>query len=234
MSRVIVVTGASRGIGRATAELFAKRGDSVFTLSRSPCPVAGVTHLSTDFLHPDFADQAAAFFEANLHDKEKIVLIHNAAGMVKDTALTTDASDLEDLLQLNVVAPTVLNKLLFQRMTPGSSILYVGSTLSEKAVAGTSSYVVSKHALAGLAKATCQDLIGTQIHSVCVCPGFTDTEMLREHVGHDEGVLDFLGNMSAFGRLIQPQEIAETLAFCADHPVVNGAILHANLGQKES
>jgi NAD(P)-dependent dehydrogenase (short-subunit alcohol dehydrogenase family) len=58
--------------------------------------------------------------------------------------------------------------------------------------------------------------------------------MLRAHVGDDASVLQVIGGLSTFGRLIEPEEIAETIRFCADHPVINGAVLHANLGQKES
>jgi len=234
MSRIAFITGASRGIGRATAAWFADRDYRVVTASRSPCDVDGVEHHTLDFLADDFEANAQAVVDGLNVDNAVIALVHNAAGMAKDTALTTSAAELQRLLFLNVVAPTVLNRLLFPKMAAGSSILYVGSTLSEKAVAGTSSYVVSKHALAGLAKSTCQDLDGSGVHTACVCPGFTDTEMLREHVGHDEGILEALGGMSTMGRLIQPDEIAATLGFCAEHPVINGAILHANLGQKES
>ena len=42
------------------------------------------------------------------------------------------------------------------------------------------SYVVSKHALVGMMRATCQDLAGREIHTACICPGFTDTEMFRD------------------------------------------------------
>jgi NAD(P)-dependent dehydrogenase (short-subunit alcohol dehydrogenase family) len=83
-------------------------------------------------------------------------------------------------------------------------------------------------------KATCQDLSGKQIHTACVCPGFTDTEMLREHVGHQQEVLTDIASASTFGRLIDPSEIAETIMFAARSPVINGAVMHCNLGQKES
>jgi NAD(P)-dependent dehydrogenase (short-subunit alcohol dehydrogenase family) len=116
-------------------------------------------------------------------------------------------------------------------MKAGSAVIYVGSTLGEKAVAGAASYVTSKHATIGLMRATCQDLAGRGVHTACVCPGFTDTEMLRAHVG-DEGATA-VAAFSAFGRLITPEEIAETVVWAATHPVVNGAVLHANLGQVE-
>jgi NAD(P)-dependent dehydrogenase (short-subunit alcohol dehydrogenase family) len=118
-------------------------------------------------------------------------------------------------------------------MGTGSSILYVGSTLSEKAVANTASYVTSKHAVVGLMRATTQDLIGEKIHSAAVCPGFTATEMLLTHLGDNDEVRAFLEGMSAFHRLIEPKEIAKTLLFCAQNPVINGSVIHANLGQVE-
>ena len=126
-----------------------------------------------------------------------------------------------------------LNRLVLPLMEPGSAILYVGSTLSVKAVANTCSYSASKHALAGLTRATCQDLAGSGIHTACVCPGFTETDMLRELAGHDAAALDGLAQHVTMGRLIDPAEIAETLYFCARQPVMNGAIVQANLGQIE-
>ena len=116
-------------------------------------------------------------------------------------------------------------------MPSGSSILYVGSTLAEKAVPNSYSYVVTKHALIGMMRATCQDLAGRGIHTACICPGFTDTEMLRAHVPDE--AMDAVRGLSAYGRLIEPSEIAHTLHWAAESPVINGAVLHANLGQVE-
>jgi len=131
------------------------------------------------------------------------------------------------------VAPQLLNAKLIPYMQPGSAIIYIGSTLSEKAVAGSFSYVTSKHAIVGMMRATCQDLAGQQIHTTCICPGFTDTEMLREHVGHEQNILAEIGAASTFGRLIEPVEIAQMILFAAKSPVINGAVIHGNLGQIE-
>ena len=136
-------------------------------------------------------------------------------------------------MQVNLIAPVQLNRLVLPLMERGSAILYVGSTLSVKAVANTCSYSTSKHALVGLMRATCQDLAGSGIHTACVCPGFTETDMLRELAGHDAAVLDSLAQNVTMGRLIDPVEIAETLYFCARQPVINGATVQANLGQFE-
>ena len=99
---------------------------------------------------------------------------------------------------------------------------------------GSFSYVISKHAQLGMMRATCQDLMGSGIHTALVCPGFTDTEMLRTHIGTDPEVEQAVASLNSFNRLIDPLEIAELLLWCHQHPVINGAVLHANLGQKEA
>lgn len=119
-------------------------------------------------------------------------------------------------------------------MKSGSSLLYIGSTLSEKAVSNAFSYVTSKHASVGMMRASCQDLAGNGIHTACICPGFTDTDMLRQHVGNQQDVLDAIASMNAFGRLIDDSEIAEYIFWSHNNPVINGSVLHAHLGQLES
>ena len=127
-----------------------------------------------------------------------------------------------------------LNQHLLPLMRTASSVLYIGSTLSEKAVANSFSYVTSKHAQLGMMRATCQDLMGSGIHTAMICPGFTDTEMLRTHLGNDPAVEAAVAGMNSFSRLIEPAEIAELVRWAHHNPVINGAVLHANLGQKES
>ena len=232
-ARTAVITGASKGIGRAVAAAFRAAGDRVVNLSRSPSPVAGVVNCQVDLASADAAAAIQRLARETLA-KGRLALVHNAAVMHKDTAQSTSAASLREALELNLVAPQLLNRALLPLMAEGSAIIYIGSTLSEKAVAGAFSYVVSKHGLAGMMRATCQDLAGTGVHTACICPGITDTEMLRTHAGDDPATLAMLRGLSAFGRLIEPEEIADAVLFAADHPVMNGAVLHANLGQRES
>ena len=229
----LIITGASRGIGLETARLFLEHGYRVINLSRSPAPLEDVLNLKVDLGQPDWDQAAAAELHALLPDKRQLVLIHNAGLLRKDSTSDLSGEALREVLQINLVAPVQLNRLLLPLMAPGSALLYVGSTLSVKVVPNTCSYSISKHALAGLMRATCQDLAGSGIHTACVCPGFTVTDMLRAHVGHDDAVLESLTERVTMGRLIDPVEIAETLYFCARHPVLNGATIQANLGQKE-
>jgi NAD(P)-dependent dehydrogenase (short-subunit alcohol dehydrogenase family) len=229
--KTLLITGASAGIGARTAQRFLDAGYAVVNLSRRPCPVDGVSHVTCDLSAPGFVDAIANTLASHLEGAESLTLVHNAARMASDSAADTGDAELRDVLEINLVAPNALNRFCIPYMKPGSSIVYVGSTLSEKAVPGSYTYVVSKHALIGMMRSTCQDLAGTGIHTACVCPGFTDTEMLREHVPAE--AMEQIQGISAFNRLIDPAEIAETLYFCAGNPVINGAVIHANLGQVE-
>jgi len=162
------------------------------------------------------------------------VLVHNAAMMTKETVSDISADILRNVLQLNVVAAAELNTLVLPRMKQGSSIIYISSTLGQKAVANTHAYVVSKHAVIGQMRATCQDLAGSMIHTAAICPGFTETEMLSEHLGANPEIYQQITANIAHRRLAQPSEIAATIWFASQNPVINGAVLDANLGQIET
>ena len=230
--KTLIITGASKGIGFQVAKMAAEKSYRVINISRSDAAHASIENHNIVLAAPDAADKFALLVE-ELPIDGHITLIHNSAELKSDSAANTATADFRHTLELNVVAPHILNQILIPKMTQGSGIIYVGSTLSEKAVANTYSYVVSKHALIGMMRSTCQDLANTGIHTACVCPGFTDTEMLRAHVGEDAEIIESLSSLSTFGRLVTPEEIANTIVFAAENPVINGAVIHANLCQVE-
>jgi len=233
MKKVLVISGASKGIGLATAKLFQQQGYEVVNLSRSPIPLAGATHISADFSNRNWADNCCEHIVATLAGADQVVLVHNAALLHKGNSVDLDIADLEAALAVNIVAPAILNKIVVGHMPRGSALLYIGSTLAEKAVPNTAPYVISKHAVVGFMRSSCQDLAGRGIHSACICPGFTGTEMLLTHAQGDQGFLDTIAETVTFARLIEPEEIAQSVYFCANSPVINGAVIHANLGQIE-
>ncbi|MCY3640265.1 MAG: SDR family NAD(P)-dependent oxidoreductase [Gammaproteobacteria bacterium] len=229
--KTLIITGASAGIGLATARRFAAAGYAVTNISRRPCPLPSVNHLPGDLSDANFLDALSEPLNEALAGADQVSLIHNASRLLNDSAADTPSDQLRAVMEVNLAAPNTLNRFVIPRMPTGSSILYVGSTLAEKAVPNSYSYVVTKHALIGMMRATCQDLAGRGVHTACVCPGFTDTEMLRAHVPDE--AMDAVRGLSAYGRLIEPSEIADTLHWAAETPVSNGAVLHANLGQVE-
>lgn len=231
---VAIITGASAGIGAATAKAFLDRGDTVIAVARRPCPHTEAISIPTDLTSAESIDALAQQIKLNLDPEAKICLVHNAARMNKDRVDACADDDLRAVLETNIVGINRLNQALLPYMREGSSIVFVGSTLAEKAVPGSFSYVISKHAQLGMMRATCQDLMGSGIHTAMVCPGFTDTEMLRTHLGDNTEVINAIGALNSFSRLVQPNEIASGVVFCHDNPAINGSVFHLNLGQKES
>lgn len=229
-----IITGASKGIGRATARRFVKEGYQVVNVSRTRIEEHDVINCNADLSRPNYIDGIRDSLGELLDDSSTTCLVHNAASMQNDSAISTATDSFREVIEVNLIAMHSLNQLVVPNMQPGSSVIYIGSTLAEKAVPGSYSYVISKHAMIGMMRAMCQDLAGTGIHTACLCPGFTDTEMLREHIDGNEEALASVVAMSSFSRLIDPVEIADAVYFAANSPVINGAVIHANLGQIES
>jgi len=230
---LLIVTGASSGIGRAIATRFVLDGYNVINISRHPCAERGVENIRCDLAVPGAADSLAVALTPWLADAGPVCLVHNASAMHLDRVDNLASADLRAGLELNLVAPNALNRICIPYLRPGSSILYIGSTLAEKAVPGVAGYIIAKHGLVGLMRATCQDLAGRGIHTCMICPGFTDTRQLRALIGDNADTLASITALSAFDRLIEPEEIAAAVAFAARAPVFNGALIHANLGQRE-
>jgi NAD(P)-dependent dehydrogenase (short-subunit alcohol dehydrogenase family) len=232
--KLAIITGASVGIGRAAAQAFMDDGFAAINLSRRDCPLAGVENIHCDLASEESIAAACAALRDTVTGASSVALVYNASQMRKDTVRQCTSDSLRAVLQTNIVGINSLNQQLLPLLPRDSSVLYIGSTLSEKAVGGSFSYVTSKHAQLGMMRATCQDLMGSGIHTALICPGFTDTEMLRTHIGTDPEVEAAIGSLNSYNRLIAPEEIAELIRWSHHNPVINGAVLHANLGQKES
>ncbi len=234
MENILIITGASRGIGYATASLFQRHNWKIINISRTACPLENVTNINIDLSTTDFEHPLRKALEAIIEQKSTICLVHNAFCHVNDSIMAQDPFELTQSLNVSIVSPSIINRILIPLMQDSSSILYIGSTLSEKAVPNAASYVTAKHATVGMMRATCQDLAKQKIHSSCICPGFTNTEMLQQHLNHDPSLLQFVKQKVGQERLIEPGEIAELIYFSAKNPIINGSVIHAHLGQLET
>uniref|UniRef100_A0A7S3G6T5 Uncharacterized protein n=1 Tax=Palpitomonas bilix TaxID=652834 RepID=A0A7S3G6T5_9EUKA len=246
----LIVTGASSGIGEAIAARFATAGWDVTNLSRRPCPVEGVKSKKVDMSDPSDTERVcdevakeldAATSASSQLDQSRLCIVHNAASQPVDSMADPRrrAEDMQKELNIQVVSPSLLTSRLsphLQAWKGGSSVIYIGSTLSEKAVPNKALYSTCKHAMVGMMRATVQDFFGKGVHTALVCPGFTETPLLVNALKDADasGELEkrLLSNVS-FGRMVKPEEIASVVEFVANNPATNGTILHANLGQLE-
>ncbi len=230
MSKLLIISGGSRGIGKAAIALFIQHGWQAINLSRTPCLIEGAEDYCLDLSDEQAVNKCTTSLHDRINDAEQVCLIHNACHLFHDQIGKQDIKLLNRNLELSIISSARLNNAWVSKLAKGSSIFYIGSTLSEMGVSNCASYIIAKHAIVGMMRATCQDLANDGIHTACICPGFTDNEMLREHLT-DDSALNWAKSRVGANRLITANEIAELLWFSANNPAINGAVLHANLGQ---
>jgi NAD(P)-dependent dehydrogenase (short-subunit alcohol dehydrogenase family) len=230
MNKYLVITGGSRGIGKKTAEYFQQQHWKIINISRSPCTTLEIINVNIDLSSSKNIQMHEKELQSAIQHSSQICLVHNAAFYKKDCVDSILLDDIHTTLETNLISSIALNKIFIPLMLPQSSIIYIGSTLATKAVSGSASYIISKHALIGLMKATCQDLLHKNIYTCCICPGLVNTDLLQ--IAVEEVVIQNILKTQVMGkRLIEPQEIAQLIYFCANNTMINGATIHANLGQ---
>lgn len=246
--RVALVTGASRGIGRATAVALAREGVKVALLARdedeasgqeavAACQAAGSEAL---WLAADVASEEqvrAAFDRLDEQWGRLDVLVNNAGIYTKGDVLSTSLDDWERVQSVNVTGAFLCAKYavpLMQR-SGGGSIINVASEAGLVGIPGQLAYNVSKGALIAMTRSMAVDLAAELIRVNCVCPGTTLTPLVEESVSRDaepEKLLAHLGNIRPAGRLGTPEEIAGAIVyFAADHArYTTGAVLSVDGG----
>jgi 3-oxoacyl-[acyl-carrier protein] reductase len=249
--RACVVTGASRGIGRATARMLCEEGASTLLVARSEdqlrvaadeCAAAGegagrAEPFACDVSDPNAAEQIVS--EATERFGGLDVLVNNAG-----TAKWRDLDDVPDedwydAWELNVMAPMRLMRAAAPRMRERGwgRIVNVSSTAGKRPSANMSEYSVAKAAELSLSRLYADRFAADGVLINAICPGPVKSEMWMEEgglldqskelAGHDtrDEALDAAGSKRPIGRLAEVDEIAATIVFlCSEHAsYVSGA-----------
>lgn len=222
----LFVTGGSSGIGLSICTYYLEKGWRVVSLSRTQPPLDDCIHIEIDLTKDNFEEEKIRNILNEC--KDKISLVHNAARHEADTALEPDLTYLDDLFKISISSVAKLNSIFADYLHEGSSILYVGSTLSELGVPGNFSYITIKHAVIGMMRATQQDMSKQKVHTCCICPGVTATKMATDSGKFTD---NFFQERISLGRYVETEEIAALTFFCSENPSLNGSVIHANLGQ---
>lgn len=221
---VAIVTGASRGIGRATALALAARGLELRLVGRSTpeldavaaeCGARGAPRVLT--VHADLADLTAVERAAARLASEAeppAILIHNAGVIHRDTVEALSLAEWQEQIDVNLSAPFVLTRALLPRMRAAGRgrILFVASISSTLGTPRQSAYCASKWGIVGFMKSLAEEISDTGLLTAAVLPGSVETRML-------EG--------SGFTPRMSPADVARTLTFLAlDAPLAhNGATI---------
>ncbi len=213
--RCAIVTGASRGIGRAIAARLLADGWSVLGLSREAPAApfdaiaqgASFTALGVDLTNPQSVAEALHHALA-LHGTPQAVV--HAAGVLKAGALgAVTAADAHAMWQLHVQAATQLADTLLPRMAQAGRgrLVLVGSRVAS-GMAGRSQYAATKAAMVALARSWAAEVVAHGVTVNVVAPAATDTGMLADPNRAKSAV-----KLPPMGRLIQPAEVAALVAF---------------------
>ena len=184
--RTAVVTGASRGIGRAIAEQLVRDGMRVFLLARNEIGLRSVTNALSDLAQPvvcDITDGEAVANAVELisaaTDGAPDILINNAGIFPLSPLHAMSASDLETTLSTNVVAPFRLVRAFLPHMKSRSSghIVTIGSIADRSIFPENGAYAASKHAQRAMHEVLRQELQGSGVRASLISPGPTDTNI---------------------------------------------------------
>jgi NAD(P)-dependent dehydrogenase (short-subunit alcohol dehydrogenase family) len=241
--KAAIVTGGGSGIGRATAEVFAREGARVMvaeTRAETGCEAVGAIQKAGGeaiFFQVDVSDagQVGRMADAALDAWGRIDVLMNAAGILHyGTILETDEQHWDRVLAVNLKGTYLCCRAVLPHMIRqgGGSIINTASTAGAHcAIAHGVAYVASKAGVTLLTRAMAIDHARQGIRVNALCPGPTDTPMLRQALTPEE--LEAFGKTYAMGRLGRPEELANAVLFLASDEAsfVTGTAMFVDGGQ---
>jgi 3-oxoacyl-[acyl-carrier protein] reductase len=238
---IALVTGASRGIGRAIAEALLAQGAAVAGTATTD---SGAERIAAELAGPD---RRVLGLRLDVTDSASVdatleaigdgfggapgILVNNA-GITRDNLLMRmKETEWDDVIDTNLTSIYRLCKACLRPMTKARKgrIINIASVVGASGNAGQTNYAAAKAGMIGFSKSLAREVGSRGITVNCVAPGFIDTDMTRELTDDQRGAL--LGSIP-LGRLGQPAEIASVVAFLASPAAayVTGETLHVNGG----
>jgi len=239
-AQVALVTGATRGIGKAIAQALANDGATVVGSATTAEGAASISDYLQELgntgegIRLDVTDAAAtdAALEAIEAKRGAIAILVNNAGITRDNLLLRMKDDDWDAMMATNLKPVFkLSKAVLRGMMKAryGRIIQIGSIVGTSGNPGQTNYAAAKAAIVAFTKSLAQEVGSRNITVNCVAPGFIDTDMTR---ALPEAQRDALLARIPLGRLGSPEDIGYAVAFLASPRAayITGATLHVNGG----
>ncbi|GGZ96520.1 short chain dehydrogenase [Streptomyces subrutilus] len=243
-NKTALITGASSGIGAATARVFCREGAKVTLIARREPQLAALTEELNNAGHQA---QYVIADVTNPHDVNRAVAVHLDAYGRLDTAFNNagtgatpqpmhllDEHTYDTIMDTNVrgIWNCMRAEIRTMLTTGGGTIINNSSTAGLVATPVTAPYIASKHAVIGFTKAAANEYAQHNIRINAIAPGTTRTEMIDDWLNTDPTLEQALINTTPLPRIATPQEIAEATAFLASNRAtfIHGATLSIDGG----
>lgn len=232
-NKVVVITGGTKGIGLATAKLFAKEGAFVIVGARNKVEFNSP---NIDFHQLDVTsvDSCRSFYDYVIQKYKKIDVLVNNSGILRDrtTRKMTD-EEFNSVIDTNLKGTFNMTRLIGPHMQDNNygSIINLSSCVAKEGWFGQANYVASKTGIEGMTKVWAKEFAshGENVRVNAVAPGPISTEILSEL---PKERLEFLGEKTILGRLGTVEEIANVIVFLASDlsSYITGSIIDVNGG----
>jgi 3-oxoacyl-[acyl-carrier protein] reductase len=238
--KIALVTGSSRGIGRAMAERLSRDGASVaINYVSSPDKAAKVVaKLSSEggtavALQADVSrlEDIQRLFDQTLEHFGRLDILVNSAGIrISKSVVDIQEEEFDRLFAINVKGTFFACQQAARRLSDGGKIINVSSAVTRMMLPGYGIYAASKGAVDQITRVLAKELGGRNITVNAVSPGPVDTDLFRD--GKSEEQIQQMAQTAALGRIGQVQDIADTVAFLAsdDARWITGQSIHVNGG----
>ncbi|HBI71173.1 MAG TPA: 3-oxoacyl-ACP reductase [Massilia sp.] len=237
-NQVALVTGASRGIGKAIALELARQGAKVVGTATSESGAEAITAYLAEFggkgvvLNVTDAERCAAVVDEVQKTFGSLSILVNNAGITQDNlAMRMKDEEWDSVITTNLTAVGRLSRLVLRGMMKAKQgrIINITSVVGSAGNPGQMNYAAAKAGVAGMTRALAREIGSRNITVNCVAPGFIDTDMTK---GLGDSQHEALLTQIPLGRLGQPEDIANAVAFLAGPTAayVTGTTLHVNGG----
>lgn len=237
--KVALVTGASSGLGAATARLFAQRGATVFGIARDAdrmaevfADVPGGMYSSVDIAHVDECRRAVALC---VEEFGRLDILVNAAGFhqMRHTATMSD-DDWERDLAVNLYGPFFLCRAALPHLLEaGGNIVNVTSVAGIEGEVYSAGYCAAKHGLVGLTRALAIEFTADRLRVNAICPGGMLTPQVTDFAAPEDANWDLIMRIAAPRGFMDPTDVAKSIAFLAsdDAAAIHGAVYAVDNGK---